>query len=118
MAADLYSTALWRVARTRALARDGNRCTVSCLLGGRCSLSLHVHHIEPVSDGGDLYGLDNLATVCARHHPTWESLRRALLDERTGRTPRCRHAHRTPEAREICERNLARSRLRGVAALA
>lgn len=107
--ASLYDSTRWRRARAAALARDGFRCTVGRLLGGPCSPApLHVHHLVPVSEGGDLYSLDNLATVCARHHRTWEALRRALLERRQPPRRRCPHRHRTAEARALCERRLAR----------
>jgi len=73
-----YSSPEWRALRARALARDGRKCTVSRLLGGRCHGLLHVHHIIPVEDGGPPLELDNTGTACARHHPRWEALRRRL----------------------------------------
>lgn len=105
----LYSTLRWRVARQRALERDQHRCTVSRLLGGACSPGpLHVHHIVPVEDGGRPYDLDNLGTTCAGHHPTWEALRRKLVQGDAPKSTRCRHNHRTPEGRAICEARRAR----------
>ncbi len=53
---------------------------------------------------------DNLGTTCSTHHSQWESLRRILARRRRAPAPRCPHQHRTPEAREICERRLARQR--------
>lgn len=109
-----YGTLRWRVTRSRALARDGHLCTVSRLLGGECSGALHVHHIVPVEEGGEPFALDNLGTACASHHPAWEALRRKLVSARTEpvapAVPRCPHAHRTPEARVLCERRMARAR--------
>jgi 5-methylcytosine-specific restriction endonuclease McrA len=113
----IYDTFRWRRVRVQALARDGEACTVSRLLGGSCSGPLHVHHLIPVRDGGDPYDLANVATACASHHPAWESLRRQLVRARAaeeGGPPRCTHYHRTAEARRLCERELARRR--GVAA--
>lgn len=104
----LYSTALWRRARARALSRDGRRCTVARLLGGPCSAELHVHHLVPVEDGGALYDLENLITACSRHHPKLEALRRAILSDDDDGPPRCPHQHRHPEARRQCEERLAR----------
>jgi 5-methylcytosine-specific restriction endonuclease McrA len=108
----IYSTHRWRSIRAQAIARDGSRCTVARLLGGRCStnLPLHAHHIKPVSDGGAAFDLDNVGTTCARHHPIWEALRRRLVELREPERPRCPHVHRTREGREICERRLARAR--------
>lgn len=106
-----YETTLWDEARTAALERDGGRCTVARLLGGRCVGLLHVHHIHAVSEGGPPFDLDNLGTACAAHHPMWEALRRILVDRlfpRPAPPPRCPHRHVTAEARETCERQLAR----------
>lgn len=111
MIASLYNTSRWRAASARARRRDGDRCTVSRLLGGSCSGRLHAHHVVRPEDGGALYELDNLGTACAGHHPRWEALRRALERRHVDR-PRCPHAHRSEEARRICEERLARQRSR------
>lgn len=106
MDAEFYNSAQWKVLRAAARERDGNACTVARLIGGDCRGLLHVHHIDP---DGDPLDLDNLGTVCATHHPKWEALRRALVA--THEPPvwrRCRHVHRTREARELCERRLNR----------
>ena len=117
---NLYSTLHWRASRRAAIERDEGRCTVSRLLGGACSRrgTPHVHHVIPVSDGGDEYALENLATVCPSHHPAWESLRRSLVRARDPepRVTRCTHRHQSAEARTICERRLARQNGRTVAA--
>jgi hypothetical protein len=105
---NLYNSLLWRTVAARARARDGNRCTVSRLLGGACTGTLHVHHIVAVSEGGPEFDLENLGTVCAAHHPLWESLRRVLVRRLTAPVPRCPHHHRSAEARKICEARLAR----------
>lgn len=112
MAHSIYNTSLWRTTSSRAIARDGHRCTVSRLLGGQCSLDrpLHAHHIHAVSEGGAPYDIDNVGTVCAAHHPMWEALRRTLVARLTAKPVRCRHEHRTPESRAICERRMARQR--------
>jgi len=100
----------WDEIRERVLARDGHRCTVSRLLGGQCRGLLHVHHIIPRNEGGPDHE-DNLATVCARHHPIWERLRESVVHARpTRRWRRCPHEHRTREGREACERRLNRAR--------
>jgi 5-methylcytosine-specific restriction endonuclease McrA len=109
----LYDSSLWTAARAAALERDGHRCSVARLLGGRCSAGpLHVHHIEPIDEGGQPFDLDNLGTVCAAHHPQWEALRRAIVARRRDdeARPRCPHTHRTIEARMLCEARLARER--------
>lgn len=97
----------WTHARELALQRDGNRCTVARLLGGSCRGRLHVHHIIPRSEGGS-NAPDNLGTTCAKHHPTWEALRRHLVMARTRQWKRCPHRHATMEARRICEERLNR----------
>jgi hypothetical protein len=108
---NLYSTPLWKTVRSRALARDGHRCTVARLLGGPCSAAdvpLEVHHILPVEVGGAAFDLENLGTTCKAHHPQWEALRRILVLRQLRPAPRCPHQHRTAEARDQCERRLAR----------
>src|SRR4051812_31309457 len=78
-----YSSTPWLRLRKQALARDHGRCTVAHLLGGTCSSTLSVHHILSRKERPDLaYDLNNLATVCASHHPTWESVRRFLIRQR------------------------------------
>lgn len=104
----LYSTHTWRDTRSLVLNRDGNRCTVARLFGGVCVQPLHVHHIVPVADGGDEFDPENLATVCAAHHPIWEALRRRVVERLIAPAPRCQHQHRTAEARRICEARMAR----------
>lgn len=109
----IYNSLEWALARSRALSRDGNRCTVARLLGGECSPCLDVHHIQALRDGGAPYDLVNLATVCDSHHPVWEAFRRNLLRVRQGpaeREARCNHFHRTAEARRLCEERIRRQR--------
>lgn len=107
----LYDSLLWQIARSRALARDGNRCTVSRWLGGACTPGpLHVHHKHAVSEGGAPYDPENLGTTCAAHHPLWESLRRHIVAElltTPAEPPRCTHHHASAEARRLCEKRLA-----------
>ena len=102
MDATFYNSPEWRIVRELVRERDGRRCTVARLLGGSCRGLLHVHHIDPDADPLDP---ENLGSVCARHHPKWEALRRALVEPRWRRCP---HPHRTREARELCERRLNR----------
>jgi hypothetical protein len=57
----------WIRNREAALIRDGHRC-VKCGATGSGSM-LHVHHVVPWEpDQTDPHALDNLATLCARHH--------------------------------------------------
>ena len=53
----------WRTTRQEALSRDDRECQ-QC---GR-RRSLHVHHIKPVSEGGEKYKLSNLITLCSECH--------------------------------------------------
>jgi len=103
----LYHTEAWELARAAALDRDGHRCTVARFLGGPCSSILDVHHLMPVAEGGAEFDLDNLITVCHRHHPMAEGVRRAVLRASRREWKPCPHppgTHRYPGAREACER--------------
>jgi hypothetical protein len=53
----------WFEARCEALERDNFECQ-------DCGISenLHVHHIEPVSEGGAKFDTKNLITLCQEHH--------------------------------------------------
>jgi len=102
----VYDNISWDEARERTLARDGRQCTVARLIGGTCSPTLDVHHLTPVSQGGEPYTDENLISVCHLHHPRLEALRRHLLAERGYR--RCTHRHPYPGGREECERRLNR----------
>lgn len=113
-----YNTPEWLVARDLALERDDRTCTVASLLGGQCEGTLHVHHITPVEEGGALYELENLATVCAHHHPRWEALRRHVLAARAPVWKRCHHKHTTSEGRRLCELRLNRQPSRELASTA
>lgn len=112
MNSSLYHTLAWRRLRHQVLRRDGNRCTVARLLGGDCSGTLHVHHLQPPSQGGiTLPATDQLITVCAVHHPLVEKVRRAVLDAQKPVEPvwkRCPHKHVTAESRRQCEERLNR----------
>lgn len=67
--------AVWERARLGALARDEHRCQMfrhrphEGKEPGPCWGPLHVHHIFPRGRGGK-HGLDNLVTLCTKHH-TW-----------------------------------------------
>lgn len=54
----------WRKTRKKAIRRDGHTCQ-EC---ERKPDELHVHHIEPVSEGGAKFKLSNLVTLCAECH--------------------------------------------------
>ena len=63
MAQDWRHSAEWYKARREALDRDSNNCQ-DC----GTSEDLHVHHIEPVSEGGAKFDTGNLITLCQEHH--------------------------------------------------
>jgi HNH endonuclease len=106
------ATALtWDEVRARVIERDGSRCTVGWLLGGACADLLDVDHLIPRNEGGTDEE-HNLITVCHRHHPMREAIRREVLKRRGWR--RCPHrpgTHRYPEGKAACERWLNRDYL-------
>jgi 5-methylcytosine-specific restriction endonuclease McrA len=97
-----YLSPDWAALREDVLRRDADRCTVARLLGGDCSSVLHVHHLS--RDPRLALDIDNLGTACARHHPMWEAVRRAVQERRPERAARCRHQHRYDSGREACRR--------------
>ena len=94
----------WEDTRTRVLERDQHRCS-GRFLGGGCSAVLDVHHIVPRSEGGTDED-DNLLTLCHRHHPMLESIRRAILKNRIPSWKRCTHYHPYEQGRRLCEARL------------
>jgi hypothetical protein len=90
--ARIYDKAAWR-------AQPRERCVVHELIGGECRGPVALHHVHHLSFGGDDDG--RTVPVCSRHHPMVEALARRVHHWR-----RCPHQHRTPEAREACERRL------------
>jgi len=54
----------WGYLRDVVLKRDNGRCQVS---GCPSRLELHIHHIKPVSEGGE-HSPDNLVSLCDFHH--------------------------------------------------
>ena len=55
----------WRRVRVKALERDGWKCTVE---GCGVMRGLEVDHRKPISEGGSMYDLSNLGTLCRWHH--------------------------------------------------
>jgi 5-methylcytosine-specific restriction enzyme A len=93
----------WRVARTAARQRDGNRCR-------RCGDThrLQVHHIVSLDDGGAKYDLNNLITLCsschnARHRGDGGST------ERGSSLPRASNPRETLQPRPRFSRSVLRS---------
>lgn len=91
-----YNTSKWR-----SLPRDGV-CAVGELLGAECEGKLALHHVHPLSAGGDDFGQTVL--VCARHHPMLEALARRVYGQQEWKT--CKHHHTSRASREACERRL------------
>jgi 5-methylcytosine-specific restriction endonuclease McrA len=88
----------WRLAREAARRRDGERCT-------RCgsTRNLQVHHIVPLSEGGDRFALSNLTTLCRDCHAKVGGDRGA-----TGREPalpRASNSRNKPQPRPRFSRN-------------
>lgn len=54
----------WKYLRAVVIGRDSNRCQVT---GCPSRLELHVHHMQPVADGG-AHTPDNLVSLCDFHH--------------------------------------------------
>lgn len=62
----------WKKTRENVIDRDGEQCA-DCELprDEHCETfdrDLEVHHITPVSEGGDKYDMDNLVTLCVPCH--------------------------------------------------
>ncbi len=97
----LYETKPWREHRARVLARD-SECYLAGV-AGECRGALHVHHVDPLSEGGPAFPDDvGLVVLCARHHTPVHDWRQRK--EKTWK--RCPHHHRTHEARQQCEARL------------
>ena len=58
------SLARWKKVRRAAIERDGYRCR-AC---GRAAGRFEVDHIDPLSEGGAPYDLENLQTLCRPCH--------------------------------------------------
>lgn len=99
----LYDTKPWRDLRESVLADDAS-CAFEGL-AGECLGALHVHHIEPVAEGGEaIPSEDGVRLLCARHH----RMLHVFLDMPLVEWKRCPHYHRTPAARERCEKRINR----------
>ena len=62
----------WFKARADVLDRDDGECQECGLTNAehveQYGYEIHVHHIEPVSDGGEKFDTENLVTLCADCH--------------------------------------------------
>jgi len=107
-----YNSAAWLELAERVRVRDGHRCTVARLLGGRCSDILHVHHVIPRSERPDLeLDEENCITACASHHPTLEAVRRLIVSILDEAPTRCPHRHPYESGRRACEERRRRDAL-------
>ena len=91
-----YDLSSWR-----QIPREGE-CALSLLLGGPCSGPLALHHLTPLSEGGDD---EALVLCCASHHARLHAARRRVEPQ----PRRCRHRHPYPEGRQACEARLNRA---------
>jgi hypothetical protein len=88
----IRSTAAWKRAERRTIARDGDQCTYGTeigdgrVVGRRCPVvtGLQVHHRVAIEDGGAPLDDSNLRTVCATHHARLEAESRRLREEKHG----------------------------------
>lgn len=90
----------WDEARALAFERDGHRCVIGRLFGGECHPTLDAHHVTPIVDGGAACDPANLVTLCHRHHPEIEALRKRIRPEL--RLAGCPHSHRYEHAAVEC----------------
>jgi HNH endonuclease len=77
----IYNTRWWRNARDNAVYRDKWRCTKREEDGKSCKGPISVHHKVPVRAGGAPYDVDNLTTLCRRHHHEADKAWRASVFE-------------------------------------
>jgi len=73
----VWNGAAWKRARRAAKTRDENRCAFVDDTGERCAATtdLTVHHRVALKEGGAMYDLDNLVTLCRMHHGSLEGRR-------------------------------------------
>ncbi len=58
-----YASKRWRALRRKKILADS-----FCEYEGCNRLAEHVHHVQPIEDGGDRYAMSNLQSLCAAHH--------------------------------------------------
>lgn len=61
-----YTSAKWRAVRSRFAAK--NPLCERCAEEGETVPVEVVHHVVPISEGGDMYSFDNLESLCHLHH--------------------------------------------------
>lgn len=71
----VLSARKWRSIREKVLIRDAGCCRLCLLQGFGEYRKLEVHHLRKRVDREDLiYDLDNLVTLCHKHHKMLENL--------------------------------------------
>lgn len=63
----IYESRQWRLMVEVVRTRDNGLCQL-CLKNKRATLISLVHHIKPISEGGQPYSLDNLISLCTLCH--------------------------------------------------
>ena len=66
-----YHSAKWRKLRIQVLTK--NPMCVHCQLNGNITLATVADHIKPVSQGGEIWQIDNLQGLCESCHNTKSS---------------------------------------------
>ena len=62
----IYSSKRWRIVRKQYF--EEHPLCEDCLLEGKTTSAEEVHHIKPLSAGGDPYSFSNLRSLCRSHH--------------------------------------------------
>ena len=74
-ASNLRNKGTWKKVKKLANDRDGNMCVLCFGEGDINTEDLETHHIVPININPELaYELENLVTVCRRHHEIVEEL--------------------------------------------
>jgi 5-methylcytosine-specific restriction protein A len=65
---DLYNSTAWRKARKAFLSDRNNALCVRCLEVGRYEVATVVDHINPITQGGAMWDVNNWQPLCMVHH--------------------------------------------------
>ena len=57
----------WKVTRKQVLDRDDHLCQ-ECKRNGNYTPGNVADHIKPVTRGGSFWDIDNIQTLCTKHH--------------------------------------------------
>lgn len=61
-----YNTARWLRLRRKQLAK--HPLCKACEADGEITAAVHVDHVKRIEDGGEVWSLDNLQSLCVAHH--------------------------------------------------